>query len=68
MKELVFLVEESQDGGYFAKSAETSIFTQGDNIEELKKNISDAVKCHFDENEMPKLIHLHITHEETYAL
>jgi hypothetical protein len=29
MKEIVFLVEESQDGGYFASAINHSILTQG---------------------------------------
>lgn len=68
MKEIVFLVEESQDGGYFARAVNHSIFTHGDTIEELKPLISDAVRCHFDEAEMPSLIHIHVTQEETFAL
>ncbi|MDP3912782.1 MAG: 2-oxoisovalerate dehydrogenase [Bacteroidota bacterium] len=53
MKEIVFIVEESQDGGYFARAVNHSIFTQGDTIPELKSMISDAVRCHFVEGEMP---------------
>lgn len=68
MKEIVFLVEESQDGGYFARAVSQSIFTQADTIEELKPMISDAVRCHFDEAEMPELIHIHVTREETFSL
>ena len=68
MKELVFIVEESQDGGYYAKAVGTSIVTQGDSIDELKVMISDAVKCHFDQSERPGIIHLHVTREETFAI
>ena len=68
MKEIVFIVEESQDGGYFARAVNHSIFTQGDTIVELKTMISDAVRCHFEENDMPNIIHMHVTHEETFAL
>jgi predicted RNase H-like HicB family nuclease len=68
MKEIVFIVEESQDGGYFARAVNHSIVTQGNTIPELKTMISDAVHCHFDDTDMPELIHLHITHEETFAL
>ena len=68
MKEIVFIVEESQDGGYFARAVNHSIVTQGDTITELKTMISDAVQCHFDENDRPKLVHLHVTHQETFAL
>ena len=58
MKEIVFIVEESQDGGYFARAVNQSIITQGETMEELRNMISDAVHCHFEEAEMPKLIHL----------
>lgn len=68
MKEIVFIVEESQDGGYFARAVDHSIFTQGNTIAELKSMISDAVRCHFEATDLPNLIHLHGTHKETYAL
>jgi predicted RNase H-like HicB family nuclease len=68
MKEILFLVEESQDGGYYAKAANTSIITQGDTVAELKQNISDAVRCHFEEDEMPRIIRLHITREDTIVI
>jgi predicted RNase H-like HicB family nuclease len=53
MKEIVFIVEESQDGGYFARAVNQSIITQGETMEELRSMISDAVRCHFVEDEMP---------------
>ena len=68
MKEIVFIVEESQDGGYFARAVNQSIITQGDTLPELKTMISDAVRCHFEEAEMPTYVHLHVTREETFAL
>ena len=68
MKEIVFLVEESQENGYIAKAVNHSIYTQGENLDELKLMIGDAVRCHFDEAEMPDLIHLHVTYEETFSL
>jgi len=64
-KEIIFLVEEDVEGGYIAKSIGYSIFTEGENLEELKKNILDAVKCHFEkEEDIPKIIRLHIVKEE----
>ncbi len=62
--EILFLVEESQEGGYIAKAIEHSIFTEADTLEELKIMIKDAVECHFEEKERPKLIHLHIVRDE----
>lgn len=51
VKEIIFLVEEAEEGGYIAKALGYSIFTEAENIEELRKMIVDAVKCHFDEKE-----------------
>ena len=68
MKEIVFIVEESQDGGYFARAVSHSIFTQGETMEELRTMISDAIRCHFVDEEMPTYVHLHVTREETFVL
>ena len=51
-KELIFIVDESMDGGYEARAIGESIFTEGDSIDELKKNIKEAVQCHFDEDQL----------------
>ena len=64
MSEIIFLVEEDIEGGYIAKALGESIITQGETLEELKKNIKDAVNCHFEEEQKPKIIRLHIVKEE----
>lgn len=58
-KEIIFLVEESAEGGYEAKALGYSIYTEGENLEELKKEIRDAVECHFEEKEMPQIIRMY---------
>ena len=58
MDEIIFLIEEAMEGGYNAKAIGESIFTQGDTLEEIKKNIKEAVECHFEEYRKPKLIRL----------
>jgi len=64
-KEIIFLVEEDVDGGYTAKSLGYSIFTEGENLEEIRKNILDALRCHFEgDRDMPKIVRLHIVKEE----
>jgi len=68
MEEIIFVVEESPDGGYFARALGNSIFTDADNIPELKDNIRDAVKCHFEPNEEPKIINLHFVKNEMLAI
>ncbi len=65
--EIIFLVEESLDGGYEAKALGYSIFTQGETLEELKKMVMDAVDCHFEEEQKPKVIRLHLVKELVIA-
>lgn len=64
MSELLFLVEEAAEGGYTARAATASIFTEADTLDELRKNIRAAVDCHFDDGLAPQLIRLHIVREE----
>lgn len=62
--EIIFLVEESIDGGYEARALGYSIFTEAENLEELKRAIKDAVKCHFADKDAPHLIRIHIVKDE----
>lgn len=66
--EIIFVIEESVEGGYEARALGESIYTEADTIEELKSNIKEAIQCHFDENESPKILHLHYVKEETLAI
>ena len=47
-KELIFLVEESPEGGYEARALGESIYTEADTLEELREVVTDAVRCHFE--------------------
>lgn len=47
MTEILFIVEESSEGGYEARAVGQSIFTEGETIEELKNNVKEAIRCHF---------------------
>jgi len=67
-KEIIFLVEDSAEGGFQARALGHSIFTCGKSMEELKSMVRDAVKCHFDDDEMPKIIRLHLVRDEVMAL
>ncbi|MCK5661540.1 MAG: hypothetical protein KAH86_09280 [Methanosarcinales archaeon] len=48
MNEIIFLIEDDLEGGYTAQALGHSIFTEGETLEELKRNIKDALNCHFD--------------------
>ena len=64
MNEIIFLVEDAPDGGFSAKALGHSIFTAADTEQELHGMVKDAVACHFDEGEAPKIIRLHYVREE----
>jgi hypothetical protein len=64
MNEIIFLVEESPDGGYEAKALTAPIFTEADTLDELRGMVRDAVVCHFDEAARPRIIRLHFVREE----
>ena len=66
--EIIFSVNESPEGGYEARALGHSIFTQADNMEELKANVREAVHCHFDENEVPSVIRLHMVKDEVISV
>ena len=47
--EITFNVYEDDDGGYYAAAEGYGIFTQGNDWDDLKYMVRDAVLCHFDE-------------------
>lgn len=64
MSEVIFVVEEAPEGGLTARAVGASIFTEADTVTELHAQVRDAVRCHFDEGQMPKLIRLHFVRDE----
>jgi len=67
MKEIIFIVKESEEGGYLASALNESIFTDGESLQELKSNIKEAVQCHFDDD-TSKIIRLHMVKEEVFSV
>jgi len=62
--EIIFGVVESPEGGYEARAIGHAIFTQADTLEELRAMVQDAVRCHFEESQRPRLIRLHLVKDE----
>jgi hypothetical protein len=58
--EIIFSVEESPEGGYQARALGHSIFTQADTLDELKRNVREAVHCHFDAGTASPVIRSHM--------
>ena len=67
MNEIIFLVEESAEGGYTARALGESIYTEGDTLDDLREAVRDAVRAHFDEGKVPAMIRLHYVREEVIA-
>ena len=67
--EIIFEVSEDEvDGGYTASALGYGIHTEGDSLEELRRNVREAVDCYFDDTmPHPKLIRLHFVREEVLA-
>ena len=68
MSEVIFLVEDSPEGGYTARALGHSIFTEADDWQELQANVRDAVIGHFEEGQAPRVVRLHFVREEVIAL
>ncbi len=66
--EIIFEVTEAVEGGYDARALGYSIFTQGEDWDDLKDMAKDAVLCHFDEDTAPRVIRLHLIKEEAIAV
>jgi predicted RNase H-like HicB family nuclease len=66
--EILFVVEEAAEGGYIARAAGADIITEGDNLEELRANVREAVECHFDDASLPRLVRLHFVRDEVLTV
>ena len=67
MNEIIFLVEDAAEGGFTARALGESIFTEADDLDDLRSNIRDAVDCHYETEAKPKVIRLHFVSEEVMA-
>jgi hypothetical protein len=56
MNEIIFVIEEPVEGGFTARALGESIFTEAETLGTLRKQVRDAVNCHFDEGQAPKVI------------
>lgn len=67
MSEIHFIVEVAPEGGYIARAVGADILTEADDLPSLHAQVRDAVHRHFDKENSPSLIRLHITREEVLA-
>lgn len=46
-----FFIHPDEEGGYTADAIGYSIYTQGETLDEIFRNIKDAVECHFEDKD-----------------
>lgn len=67
MSEIIFVVEEAPEGGYVVRAVGEAIFTEAETAAELHERVRDAVRCHFEDAALPRLIRLHFVGDELIA-
>ena len=68
--EIIFEVSEDElDGGWTASALGSGIHTEGETLDELRRNVREAVDCYFDESmDRPRPIRLHYVKDEVFKL
>jgi len=65
--EIVFSITQESDGGYVAECLSHDIFTQGNNWDELRANVRQAVSAFFFDQPKPSAVRLHLVRDELLA-
>lgn len=70
LSEIIFEVSEDEiDGGYSASAVGYGIHTEGETVDEVRRNVREAVECYFDDGAVrPGLIRLHFVRDEVLTL
>ena len=62
--EIILSVQQSPEGGYEARALAYSTFTQAESMDELRRNVREAVHAHFEGENSPAVIRLHTVKAE----
>jgi hypothetical protein len=46
------LIEDAPEGGFIARALDAAIFTEADDINDLRRKVRDAVDCHFEPSQI----------------
>jgi predicted RNase H-like HicB family nuclease len=61
--------EDEVDGGYTARALGCGIHTEAESLDELRRNVREAVECYYDVPEdLPWTIRLHFVRDEILAV
>jgi len=50
MEDITFLVHDAEEGGYWAEAVGHGIVTQGEDLDDLRAMISDAIEGYFHDS------------------
>jgi len=69
MSEIIFEIREDEaDGGYSASALGVGIHTEAETLDELRRNVREAVDCYYDDPaSAPQIIRLHFVRDEVLA-
>ncbi len=68
MDEIIFVVTEAPEGGFTARALGEAIFTEADDLDTLRERVRDAVRCHFEEGQAPRVVRLHFVRDDLIAV
>lgn len=70
LSEIIFEISEDEiDGGYSASALGYGIHTEGETMDEVRRNVREAVDCYFDEGAArPGVVRLHFVRDEVLTL
>lgn len=68
LDEIIFQVTEEPEGGFSARALGESVVTQAEDLEALKEAVRDAVICHFEAGQAPRMIRLHLVKDYLVAV
>jgi hypothetical protein len=58
---------QEADGGFLAECLSHDIFTQGDNWDQLRSNVQEALSAYFVDQTRPARVRLHLVRDELLA-
>jgi hypothetical protein len=68
MDELIFDVEPDEDGRLVAVGRGASIFTDGADWDDLKRNVQEVVEAFYFDSPKPAVVRLHMVRDEILAV
>ena len=68
MDELILDVEPDEDGRLVAVGRGASIFTDGSDWDDLKRNVEEVVDAFFYDRPKPSIVRLHMMRDEILAV